>query len=267
MSLNQLFDKFLGSQQPASNNNQPAGQSSGGPSGKPSGGASDILAGITNNVPGGLMGGLAAGALLGVLVGNKKARKTAGKMAGGAVGLGGAAFLGAVAFNAFKNWKSGVPAAPQPNAQAIPAPVPIAASIGEDGVNAKQADFDPIKMVAKDGSPFQLALIKAMIGAANADGHIDRQEQSSIFDAVNKLQMEATDKAIVFDALQNPPEIGEIASSANGLEQASEIYLVSRMAIDPDRPSEQAYLYDLAVMMSLPQELVQHLELQISQQQ
>lgn len=254
MSLNQLFDQFLGSQQSNANSTQNNPAQGGG-------GISDIV----NNIPGGLMGGLAAGGLLGVLMGNKKARKTVGKVASGAVGLGGAAILGAVAFNAYKNWQSGqaapqgaVPTTSSNSDQPVPAQIPH--------MPADAANFDPIKSTAADGSPFQLALVKAMIAAANADGHIDTKEQAAIFDSVNKLELEASDKAVIFDTLQNPPEIGEIAGLAKGLEQASEIYLVSRMAIDPDRPSEKAYLYDLAVMMSLPQELVAHLEHQINQQ-
>ncbi|MEP2948117.1 MAG: tellurite resistance TerB family protein [Lentilitoribacter sp.] len=267
MSLNQLFDQFLGSQQ----NNANAAQNNNAQGG---GGIADLA----SNIPGGLMGGLAAGGLLGVLMGNKKARKTVGKVAGGAVGLGGAAILGAVAFNAYKNWQSGqsaptaptapnAPAAPSGTAASAPAQIQHTPATSVPQAPANEANFDPIKTVAADGSPFQLALVKAMISAANADGHIDAKEQAAIFDTVNKLELEAADKAVIFDTLQNPPEIGEIATLANGLEQASEIYLVSRMAIDPDRPSEKAYLYDLAVMMNLPQDLVAHLEHQISQQQ
>ena len=230
MSLNQLFEQFVGTPKDAS------GQSQGG------------LSDLTNKIPGGLMGGLAAGGVLGVLVGSKKMRKSAGKMAGGAVGLGGAAVLGAVALNAYKNWQDGK--STSSNEQLVP-----------------ENNFDPIGQVTNDGQPFQVTLIKAMIAAANADGHIDGTEQSAVFDAVNKMQLEASDKALVFDTLQNPPSISEIASQANGVEQASEIYLVSRMAIDPDHPSERAYLEDLAAMMSLPQELVLHLENQMQHQE
>ena len=64
MSLNQLFDQFLGSQQ----NNANAAQNNNAQGGG--------IADLANNIPGGLVGGLAAGGLLGVLMGNKKARKT-----------------------------------------------------------------------------------------------------------------------------------------------------------------------------------------------
>jgi len=256
MSLNQLFEQLIGGQSGATA--QGAEQQQGGqpqsnshsPNGMP-----DIM----NKIPGGLggmAGGLAAGGLLGVLVGNKKARKTAGKMAGGAVALGGTALLGAVAFKAYKNWQSGGQGGDNGNKQqALP-----------DPAAQEYAKFDPVVAKTNDGETLQLTLIKSMIAAANADGHIDATEQAAIFDAVNKMELEASDKALVFDTLQSPPDIATIASLANGLEQATEIYLVSRMAIDPDHPSEKAYLADLAEKMSMPQELVMHLETQVSEQ-
>ena len=72
-----------------------------------------------------------------------------------------------------------------------------------------------------------------------------------------------TDGAVVIDTLQNPPTIETLASQANGIEQASEIYLASRLAIDPDHPMEQAYLQKLAAELSLPSDLVSHLESQV----
>jgi len=245
MSLNQLLDQFLGGQ--ATGSQQPAHNNAGG------------LAGITDKIPGGLAGGLAAGGLLGLLAGNKKIRKKAGKLAGGAVGLGGAAVLGALAFKAYQNWQGGqAPGGGQPTQAPQRGSVPSV----QAPATAPQR-FDPQANVATDGQPFQIALVKAMIAAANADGHIDSTEQQAIFDAVNKLQLDASDKALVFDTLQNPPSVETIAGFADGLEQASELYMVSRLAIDPDHPAEKAYLQELSRHLSLPDDLVAHLEAQI----
>ena len=62
---------------------------------------------MANSGMGGIAGGLAAGGLMGMLLGSKKARKKVGKLAGGAVGYGGAAVLGALAYKAYQNWQSG----------------------------------------------------------------------------------------------------------------------------------------------------------------
>lgn len=210
----------------------------------------------------GVAGGLAAGGLLGVLLGNKKARKKVGKLAGGVVGYGGAAALGALAFRAYQNYQSGQqqPAQQQPVGHAPtqaapqqPSPEPLPAG----------SKFLPETAPAQDGKPFELALVMAMIGAANADGHIDSEEQRHIFQQVGELPLEAEDKAFVFDALSNPPSLQDIAGLAQGPEQAAELYLASRLAIDPDQPIEQAYLEGLAARLKLPADLVAHLESQV----
>ncbi|MEW7007541.1 tellurite resistance TerB family protein [Lentilitoribacter sp. EG35] len=248
MSLNQLFNQFLGGGQNEKSTDRKN--------------ITDTLGDLGNKIPGGALGGLAAGGLLGVLVGNKKMRKTVGKMAGGAVGLGGAAVLGAVAFNAYKNWKSGdapqsvSPTGGDASTKIIPPSNPP---------SIEQASFDPVQNVGADGQPFQIALIKAMIAASNADGHIDKDEQANIFEAVNRLELEPADKVLVFDTLQNPPSVSQIAAMSNGLEQASEVYLASRLAIDPDNAEEHKYLTDLTMMLQLPDDLVIHLEDQMRQ--
>ena len=101
-----------------------------------------------------------------------------------------------------------------------------------------------------------------MIAAANADGHIGPDEQRAIFDRVGELPLDAEDKAFVFDALGKPPSLQDIAGLAEGPEQAAELYLASRLAIDPDHPMEQAYLEALAHRLNLPDELVNQLESQ-----
>ena len=205
----------------------------------------------------GIAGGVAAGGLLGLLLGNKKARKSVGKLAGGVVGYGGAAALGALAFRAYQNWQTGQQS-PQQSAQ--PAGQPAAAAPAAPPAGSK---FLPETAPAQDGKPFELALVMAMIAAANADGHIDAEEQRHIFQQVGELPLAAEDKAFVFDALGNPPSLQDIANLAQGPEQAAELYLASRLAIDPDQPIEQAYLEGLAARLSLPADLVAHLESQI----
>ncbi|MGI9464704.1 MAG: tellurite resistance TerB family protein [Aestuariivirgaceae bacterium] len=241
MSLNQLFNQFLGGQPGDAKSASEKGSSG--------------LSGLAGSVPGGLAGGLAAGGLLGVLAGNKKIRKSVGKFAGGAAAIGGTAALGALAFKAYQNWQAGAAADGTQNTVAPPVETPALER------------FNPEENLAADGQQFQLSLVKAMIAAANADGHIDGDEQQAVFDAVNKMQLDAEDKSLVFDTLQSPPSITTIAGYADGIEQASEIYLVSRMAIDPDHPAEKAYLQGLADQMSLPEDLVTHLENQIGSAQ
>ncbi len=204
--------------------------------------------GLANSGLTGVAGGVAAGGLLGVLLGNKKARKSVGKVAGGVVGYGGAAALGALAYRAYRNWETGKQA-PQPApAGAAPEALP------------QESKFRPEAAPARNGRPFELALVMAMIAAANADRHIDADEQKLIFERVEALPLDAEDKGFVFDALANPPSLQDIAELAHGPEQAVELYLASRLAIDPDHPMERAYLEALAGRLALPEDLVSQLE-------
>ncbi|NNF81063.1 MAG: tellurite resistance TerB family protein [Rhizobiales bacterium] len=225
---------------------------------KASGAAQSAKNSMANSGLGGVAGGLAAGGLLGVLLGNKKARKKVGKLAGGVVGYGGAAALGALAYRAYQNWETN-----QPVPEAAPA---AATSVPQTGVPAgylppppAESKFNVEAAPAKDGKPFELALVLAMISAANADGHIDSDEQSQIFDRVGALPLDAEAKGFVFDALSKPPSLQDIADLAEGTEQAAELYLASRLAIDPDHPMEQAYLEALGSRLGLPGDLVEHL--------
>lgn len=216
---------------------------------------------VASSGMGGVAGGLAAGGLMGLLLGNKKARKKIGKLAGGAVGYGGAAALGALAYRAYSNWQAGqqVPQSSPPQTsvpQTAPQQLALPAPPEDSG-------FIPSAAPAKDGKPFELALVMAMIGAANADGHIDSEEQKQIFEKVGELPLDAEDKGFVFDALSKPPSLQDIADLAQGPEQSAELYLASRLAIDPDHPMEQAYLEALASRLALPQELVGHLNAQV----
>ncbi len=196
---------------------------------------------------GGFGGGAVVGGLLGLMLGGKKMKK----MTKGVVGYAGAAAAGALAHKAYQNWQQGK----------APATAPVARPADFSQV---PPNFRPETTVAADGQPFQLALIQAMIGAAKADGHIDAAEQQSLFAQVEKFGLDAESKAFVFDALTRPVDIAAIAASARGIEQATELYLVSRVAIDVDHPGERAYLEVLAHRLNLPADLVAHLDHQVA---
>lgn len=193
---------------------------------------------------GGFAGGAAMGGILGLLLGSKKVRK----MTGGLVGYGGAAAIGALAHKAYQNW--------QQNAQVATAPVAAPADLDK-------VDPNFIAATAPDNANFSLALINAMIGAAKSDGHIDGREQTAIFEHVEKLGLDAESKAFVFDALSKPTDIAAITSSVQGLEQATEVYLVSRLIADGDNPAERMYMEALAHKLQLPPDLVAHLDHQV----
>jgi uncharacterized membrane protein YebE (DUF533 family) len=246
-----LLDRFLGQgvSAPASPKSQPAASPWVNPTGS---GPSDVAGAARKalNATGGV-GGLAAsgvaGGLLGLLVGGKKKKKKGGF--GGVLSHGGAAMLGALASQAYQSWRNGQ----------APAQAPVASPQQAAAVEPR---FLAAAAQASNGQPFELALIRAMIAAAKADGHIDADEQRRIFDKVGELGLDAESKAFIFDALATPIGVSEIAALATTPEQAAELYLASRLAVEPDGPVELAYLEALAYRLKLPEGLVAHLNRQ-----
>lgn len=205
----------------------------------------------------GLLGGAAAGGVMGLLVSNKKARKFAGK----AATVGGAALLGGIAFKAYKNWQQNnqqtSPSISQPNSSpdALYSPRQIRAR------NAvPHQSFQAQNTTPEISEEFQLTLIKAMIAAAKSDGHIDEAEQKRIFDAVHQMPLSRDMKGLVFDLLRQPIYIEELAHGAQSMEQKSEVYLASCIAIDLDTAAEQDYLDKLASVLDIPLSLTEQIQ-------
>lgn len=173
-------------------------------------------------------GGALAGGLLGMLLAG------GGKRRGGMLG---AAALGALALQAYQNYQRKQ----------------------QGGGAAGLADLSSMELPhsrpAADGSPFELVLVRAMIGAAKADGHVDATEQRRLFAEVERLGLDAEAKAYVFDLLTHDVDLDSIARAASTPEQGAEAYLAARLAIDPDQPAERAYLDALAARLRLPAEL------------
>jgi uncharacterized membrane protein YebE (DUF533 family) len=213
-----LLDQFIGSQ---SQQEQNAPRNSG------SGFSPDMLKGLA--------GGAAAGGLVSILLGNKGTRR----LAGGALKLGGAAVLGGLAYWAWQNYQA------TKGAQTT-VPVEPAKDITP---KAEGTVFLPSNPTER--SELSLALLRAMIAAAKADGHIDGKEQEAIFAKLDELDHDNDAKAFVIDELRKPLDIDAVVAGATSPERAVEIYAASVIAIDPDDPAEQAYLAMLASRLKL----------------
>ena len=207
----------------------------------PTGGAPQRSAGGLGGL-GGIAGGAAAGGLAGLLMGNKKARK----FAGNAAMVGGLALVGGLAYKAYSNYSArkagGAGAAAAPAAEIAPPPA--------DG------RFLPRPDDAADVQNRSRALVRAMIAAAKADGHIDATEQGRIFERLRELQLSAEDKAFVMDELASPLDPAAVAEGATSEEMAAEIYAASLLAIDANGAAERRYLDDLARTLRLDPALV-----------
>lgn len=188
-------------------------------------------------------GGALAGGLAALVLGTKTGREIGGE----ALKMGGMAAVGALAYKAYQDWQSGKQAAPA-TAQAPPVPMLPAPS---------GTPFNP----STEAGQQTLArhLLRAMIAAAKADGHVDAQEQARIFAEMDKLPLSSEDKAFVMDELRAKLDVDAVAGAAATPEEAAEIYAASLLAIDVDNAAERGYLGMLAARLKLDDALVAHL--------
>lgn len=201
---------------------------------------------------GGLVAGALGGGLAGLLMGGAKKPR---KLAGTALKAGGIALVGGIAYKAWRDWQSGK-AAPQGVANAH---APASAASAVDVLPAPAGTpFLPDDRAAQDG--LSESLIRAMIAAAKADGHVDEAERRRIAEHLDILALEPSQRAFIEAELQKPLDVAEVADAAKGPEHAAEIYTASLLAIDPNGPAERGYLAMLAARLKLDRELVAHLE-------
>ncbi|AXB32188.1 tellurite resistance TerB family protein [Vibrio campbellii] len=177
--------------------------------------------------------GAIGGGLIGMLMGSKKSKKMAKKMGSGALKVGGAAALGALAYKVYNDWQS------KQDAQ---------------GVNET---FDP------DDNKHAKLILKAMIGAAKADGHVDEKEMARIEQALTEMGADDHVRQLVHQELHKPLDPAEIAHLATSPQQASEIYLASLIVADEQNFMEKAYLQELAKQLNLSPEVTHQLEAQL----
>jgi len=214
----------------------------------------------SGGMPNGLLGGAAAGGLAALLLSNKKARKMGGK----ALAYGGMAAIGGLAYKAWRDHKDAQmagPAAQQGHgsaAAASPSPLPSPTQIPAPPAGSI---FDLAEQQsAASGEDMRLALVRAMISAAKADGHIDGAERTRIEAQIAALQIGREEQRFLIDQLNAPSDPIAIARLSGGLEQAAEIYAASALAVDIDTPEERRYLDRLADALHLPDDLRRRLE-------
>ena len=96
-----------------------------------------------------------------------------------------------------------------------------------------------------------MLLIKAMIAAAKADGHIDDDERAAVLGQIDEQGLDQEAHAFVEAEMAKPLDIYEITSAVRDARTAAEVYAASLMAIDVDTDAERKYLDMLATRLGL----------------
>ncbi|MEH3022723.1 MAG: tellurite resistance TerB family protein [Pseudomonas oryzihabitans] len=188
-------------------------------------GLGGLLSGLGNS-------GLAAGALT-ALLGSKRGRSLGGK----AVGYGGLAALGMVAYKAYQSWQTN-----QAQGASVAEPRTV------DRVSEHEAEAHG------------RAVLIALIAAAKADGHVDAQERQAIEAEMAKLDNDPELRSWLQRELEQPLDPAKVAAAAETPEMAAEMYLASLMLIDDQQYMEKAYLDELARQLRLEPGLRAELE-------
>lgn len=244
LDAKRLLDQFIGGQSGGFGQVSQQDQRGGG-WGNAAQGAGNMLGGaggLLGGNLGGIGGGALAGGLAGILLGSKQGRK----LAGTAMTVGGMAVVGALAYKAYQNYQAGKAPAASGSVPNVPMLLPPTDTPFNPSTEAEQQSLGR-------------NLLRAMIAAAKADGHVDATEQANIFAQMDKLSLDAEDKAFVIDELRKPLDVDAVARCARTPEEAAEIYVASLLAVDVDNPAERGYLAMLAARLNLDDKLVAHL--------
>ena len=203
----------------------------------PLGGLGDLLSGSGGS--GGLLsgfgGGVATGGALGLLLGNKKARKVGGKVAM----YGGLAALGAIAYSAYSNWQA---------------------------QNARNAQSEPQtidRLPASQVEQHSLAILKSLVAASKADGHVDVRERQLLDQELGKLTNDLELRRWFEAELNKPLDPADVAMAAKTPEMAAEMYIASVMMVDEESFMERSYLEELARQLKIDPALKSELEIQV----
>jgi uncharacterized membrane protein YebE (DUF533 family) len=183
-------------------------------------------------------GGAAATAALGMLLGNKRHKKMGGKV----LTYGGLAALGVLAYKAYGNWQQ-----QQGNIAATQEPQTV--------------DRLPEYQVEQHSQ----AILRALIGAAKADGHIDAKERQLIDGEIAKITSDPQLQRWFDQEMNKPLDPVEIAAYATTPELGAEMFLASVLMVDEESFMERSYLQELAKQLRLDPALEQELRMQVEQ--
>ncbi len=211
------------------------GSLTGGSKGTQGGGIGDLLGSLTGgskNAQGG--GGL--GDLLGSLTGGSNNSQQGG-------GLGG--LLNSLAGGAQNSSNS----------------APMANNNSNDLGGLLSSAFAGQEVKAEPDQEKQAELIlKAMISAAKADGHIDAKEQQKITEHIGDITQEEVE--FVRNEMQSPLDLqGLVNSVPTGMEQ--QIYMMSLLAIDLDSKVEAEYMDKLGKGLKISSQVANNIHNQL----
>jgi uncharacterized membrane protein YebE (DUF533 family) len=186
-------------------------------------------------------GALAAGALA-ILLGTGAGRR----VGGAALKIGSVAAVGGLAYNAWQKWQTNVEGGK----------VTRVDPAGADAKQVSELDGDALQSRSVN-------LVRAMIAAARADGHIDANEKQAILKQMGDQQLPDDVLEFLRTEIESDVDVSTLAALAASPREAAEMYLVARIVIDKTVPVEEQWLNSFAVALELSDEVVADMEAQL----
>lgn len=168
----------------------------------------------------------AGGLLLLGLLGSRGGRN----MIGGVAKTGAVAALGALAYRAWQNREGG-------------------AGGGNDLVAAARANGFPTDLA--DDPDFALAVLRAMLASAYADGVLDAHEREMINSAIDSADLSADERAMLTNEIPEDRSLALIAAAAKTPRHAEELYAAAVVSAGEIDEKESAFLGRLADRLGL----------------
>ncbi|MCI3944281.1 hypothetical protein K0038_01289 [Pseudomonas syringae] len=187
---------------------------------------------------GSLLSGAGGGALAAGAMGLLKGKRSRG-MGGKVLTYGGLAALGVLAYKAYNNWQA------------------------SQGVSGQREPQTIDRLPEAEAEQHSRAILRALVAAAKADGHVDERERELIEGEFSKLSADQELQHWLHAELNKPLDPAEVARAAATPEMAAEMYIASVMLVDDEHFMERTYLDELARQLKLEPGLKAELETQV----
>jgi len=221
----------------------------------------NILKGLTSSPAAkGFLGGIAGGAATSLLT-SKKGRKGATKM----LKYGGIAAVGAIAWKAYKQYANNNTQQQTQEQQQVngssASQQPFIAQHPSAWQGLQARNFQNLEGSQSNKLKAEFVL-KSMVAAAMADGHVDAMEYQRILIKADDIGLSSEEKNLLLTEMANPMQIDQVIQQCDCPQLALEVYTASHFAVDENLASGRAYLDNLANGLQIPIELVRSVEQQ-----
>ncbi len=192
------------------------------------GGLGEVLSGALGGALGG--GRAATGGGLGDLLGSVLGGGRAGTTDRPRGGNAGMAILATIAMAALKNWTD---------------------SRRAQGTASGVAGFAPTDLEHMTAPDTEALMLRAMLSAAKADGHVEEDEIQRIVGKIGADGLSEEERQFLISELRTPLDLDALVAAVPNEMVAAEVYTASLLAIDLDTEAEIAYLRRLAQALGL----------------